>query len=70
MFFVTNTLVYGSNSPFSGGTGFSSFEDILFTSYLVGYKCREKKIYKLHKKHTQKKYLRKKNETKTFKSAL
>ena len=37
---------------------------------LVGYKCREKKIYKLLKKHTQNKYLRKKNGTKTFKSAL
>ena len=28
------------------------------------------KIYKLLKKHTQNKYLRKKNGTKTFKSAL
>ena len=40
------------------------------TSCLVGYKCRENEIYKLHKKHTQNKYIRKKSRKKTFYSAL
>ena len=41
-----------------------------YTHYKIYIQCRENKIYKLLKKHTQNEYLRKKNGTKTFESAL
>ena len=41
-----------------------------YRHYKICIQCRENEIYKLHKKHTQNKYLRKKNGTKTFESAL
>ena len=44
--------------------------DICLDTDKICIQCRENEIYKLHKKHTQNKYARKKSRKKTFYSAL
>ena len=67
--FVSNE-VYGQRENANSFKAERCFSRTGYTHYKTYIQCREKKIYKLLKKHTQNKYLRKKNGTKTFKSAL